>query len=298
MKQVSNEGAQAYKAESYIPPANVARAARMALEVRQTKPESQRGMTMVGLMRANQLADRRPVSVETLRRMVAYFDRHEVDKQGSTWIEKGKGWQAWQGWGGDVGRAWATRVLNSINKETKMENTGDMAEMTPEQIRMKKFHDVLAMIYDLAGMEMPDIEHDESERPPLSGEAAPDDGGNGNGPGPGGGNGNGPGYQGGKSDDSAKVELTAEERDALPDNDFAVPSSRNFPINSPVAVSDAVAGWGRYEGPVSFEEFKRNLIAIAKRKGPEYVAALPQSWKDEMDAAAKAVALKILSQMR
>jgi hypothetical protein len=290
------KGADAVKADSYIPPADVARNARRALEVRQSKPESQRGMTPVGIARATQLANRRPVSSETIQRMVSYFDRHEVDKQGSTWDEQGKGWQAWYGWGGDEGRAWARRILQSM-KENKMEHTDDMAEMTPEQIRMKKFHDVLAMIYDLAGMEMPDIEHDESERPPLSGEAAPDDGGNGNGPGPGDGNGNGPGYHGGKSDDSTKVELTAEERDAMPDNDFAVPSTRNFPVNSPTAVSDAVSGWGRYEGDVSFEEFKRNLIAIAKRKGADYVAALPQSWRDEMENAVKAVARRILGAM-
>jgi hypothetical protein len=279
MKQVSNEGAQAYKAESYIPPANVARAARMALEVRQSKPKSQRGMTMVGLVRANQLAQQRPVSVETLNRMVAYFDRHEVDKQGSTWIEKGKGWQAWMGWGGDAGRAWATRVLNTL-KENDMSKKADMAMpdmtgMSEEEMLKVKLEHLVAMIYDIAGMEMPSMEVEDTQEDVVEDVAEEE-----------------------PMPEEAKVDLTAEERDALPDNDFAVPSSRNFPINSPVAVSDAVAGWGRYEGPVSFEEFKRNLIAIAKRKGPEYVAALPQSWKDEMDAAAKAVALRLLSQMR
>jgi len=298
----NQSGAQAYKAESYIPPADVARNARRALEVRQSKPESQRGMTPVGIARATQLANRRPVSVDTLQRMVSYFDRHEVDKQGSTWGEQGKGWQAWQGWGGDEGRAWARRILQSM-KETNMDKNAhtvmpDMTDMTEEEMMKAKLTHIIAMIYDLAGMPMPEQEV-EAERPPLSGEAAPDDGGNGNGPGPGpgDGNGNGPGYHGGKSDDSTKVELTAEERDAMPDNDFAVPSTRNFPVNSPTAVSDAVSGWGRYEGDVSFEEFKRNLIAIAKRKGADYVAALPQSWRDEMENAVKAVARRILGAM-
>ena len=31
---------------------------------------------------------------DTVRRMKAFFDRHEVDKKGSTWDEQGKGWQA------------------------------------------------------------------------------------------------------------------------------------------------------------------------------------------------------------
>ena len=102
-----------YKAESdtHIPPEAVARNAQMALEVRAEKPPSEQGMTLVGLARANQLAQRRPVSVATLRRMLSYFERHEVDKQGATWDEKGKGWQAWMGWGGDEGWAWARQII-------------------------------------------------------------------------------------------------------------------------------------------------------------------------------------------
>jgi len=103
---------------TYTPPADVADNARQALLVRAEKPPSQRGMTAVGLARARQLANRDPVSLDTIQRMVSYFARHEVDKQGSTWDERGKGWQAWQGWGGDEGRSWA----NQIMKETAMED--------------------------------------------------------------------------------------------------------------------------------------------------------------------------------
>jgi hypothetical protein len=46
--------------------------------------------------------------------MKAYFDRHEVDKKGSSWDDYGKGRQAWDGWGGDAGRAWATRILENL----------------------------------------------------------------------------------------------------------------------------------------------------------------------------------------
>jgi hypothetical protein len=48
--------------------------------------------------------------------MVAYFERHEIDKKGATWPTKGKGWQAWNGWGGDEGWAWAKRVLAKQEK--------------------------------------------------------------------------------------------------------------------------------------------------------------------------------------
>ena len=104
---------EGYKAESdtHIPPEAVARNAQMALEVRAEMPPSMQGMTLVGLARANQLAQRRPVSVATLRRMLSYFERHEVDKEGATWDEQGKGWQAWMGWGGDEGWAWAREII-------------------------------------------------------------------------------------------------------------------------------------------------------------------------------------------
>ncbi len=95
----------------------MAKNAEMALKVREEKPDSQKGMTPVGLARARDLINKRPLSEETVRRMKAYFDRHEVDKQGSTWDEKGKGWQAWNGWGGDAGRTWANRIVNQLNKE-------------------------------------------------------------------------------------------------------------------------------------------------------------------------------------
>lgn len=49
--------------------------------------------------------------------MLAYFSRHEVDKEGATWDEQGKGWQAWHGWGGDAGFRWARRIVAQLDKE-------------------------------------------------------------------------------------------------------------------------------------------------------------------------------------
>ena len=99
------------------PPKTVAENARRALEVRASKPESQRGMTAVGIARARDLANRKPLSEDTIRRMLAYFERHEVDKQGSTWDEQGRGWQAWNGWGGDDGFAWSRRKVDEFDRE-------------------------------------------------------------------------------------------------------------------------------------------------------------------------------------
>ena len=104
---------------TYIPTNAIADNARQALKVRDTKPASQRGMTSVGLARARDLMNKRPQSEDTVRRMKAFFDRHEADKQGETWDEKGKGWQAWNGWGGDEGYTWATAIVERLNKQAE-----------------------------------------------------------------------------------------------------------------------------------------------------------------------------------
>ena len=103
--------------DSYVPNDRMANNARRALEVRGSKPPSQRGMTAVGLARARDIQNKKPLSEETVRRMKAYFDRHEIDKQGETWGDQGKGWQAWQGWGGDAGQTWANAIVERLNKK-------------------------------------------------------------------------------------------------------------------------------------------------------------------------------------
>jgi capsid protein len=105
-----------FETNTYIPTVAIADNAKRALEVRDKKPASQRGMTSVGIARARDLMNRRPLSEETVRRMKAYFDRHESDKNGETWDEQGKGWQAWMGWGGDEGYSWATQIVERLNK--------------------------------------------------------------------------------------------------------------------------------------------------------------------------------------
>jgi len=107
------------KADGYKPTAAMAANAKRAMEVRAEKPPSQRGMTSVGIARARQLMNRETLSEDTVRRMKAYFDRHEVDKQGETWNEQGKGWQAWNGWGGDEGKAWASAIVRRLDRAEK-----------------------------------------------------------------------------------------------------------------------------------------------------------------------------------
>lgn len=94
-------------------PADVAAVARRGLEARKRYG---RGGTLVGARRANQLANREVVSIDTIKRMVAYFTRHAVDLEAPA-AKPGHpdypsaGRIAWDLWGGAPGRAWARRQL-------------------------------------------------------------------------------------------------------------------------------------------------------------------------------------------
>jgi lambda family phage portal protein len=110
-----------YDGIDFTPPQGARDAAKRALDVREGKPASQRGMTPVGISRARDLMNGVNLSPDTVRRMKAFFDRHEVDKKGATWDEQGKGWQAWHGWGGDAGYAWARKVVGQMEARDKKE---------------------------------------------------------------------------------------------------------------------------------------------------------------------------------
>ena len=111
LRRFLEEGARA----GFRAPATVAAEARHGLELRE---QYNRGGTAVGARRATQLADRKVVSVETLRRMVAFFDRHEIDLEAPA-ARPGHpnypsaGRIAWLLWGGDSGRVWARRLLRA-----------------------------------------------------------------------------------------------------------------------------------------------------------------------------------------
>jgi HK97 family phage prohead protease len=73
----------------------------------------------VGVARARDIANRRNLSDDTVRRMVSYFARHEIDKQGQGWSPDEDGYPsagriAWALWGGDPGRAWADAEVRSM----------------------------------------------------------------------------------------------------------------------------------------------------------------------------------------
>ena len=71
------------------------------------------------------------------------------------------------------------------------------------------------------------------------------------------------------------------DRDKMDEADFAG-KDRSFPIKTPADVNDAARSIGRAKNNFSPEQIKKNIIRIAKRKGPAFVAQLPEDWKKEL----------------
>ena len=73
--------------------------------------------TEVGKIRANQLANGEPISVETIRRMYSYLSRHKVDLDSSKDYGDGCGKLMYDAWGGKSALSWAESKLNQIDRQ-------------------------------------------------------------------------------------------------------------------------------------------------------------------------------------
>jgi hypothetical protein len=67
-----------------------------------------------GKARANQLANKEPISRDTIARM-ASFKRHQQHKDVP--YSEGCGGMIWDAWGGDAGIEWAIRKLEQIDRK-------------------------------------------------------------------------------------------------------------------------------------------------------------------------------------
>lgn len=103
----------------FKPPASVAKAAKRGLELR--KENNGKGGTAVGVARARDLGRRANMSPDTVRRMKAFFDRHQKNKKasGGKKLSEDKGYIAWLLWGGDPGYSWAKKVVRQMEAADK-----------------------------------------------------------------------------------------------------------------------------------------------------------------------------------
>jgi hypothetical protein len=85
------------------------------------RDEYNRGGTAVGVARARDISNRANLSASTIKRMVSYFARHEVDKKGKGFSPGTEGYPspgriAWALWGGNSGKSWAGQKSRQIDK--------------------------------------------------------------------------------------------------------------------------------------------------------------------------------------
>lgn len=106
-----------------VPPKSVRSAAKRGLEVRRKRAKTTKrpGGTAVGVARARDLASGRNVSDTTIRRMKAFFDRHDgtVERAARKKNPEGPSAVAWALWGGTAGRRWATSIVRKKASKKK-----------------------------------------------------------------------------------------------------------------------------------------------------------------------------------
>lgn len=121
--KISAEAPKKYSHIDFTPPKGAREEAEKALAWRR---EHGRGGTEVGIARARDIANGTNLSPDTVRRMKAFFDRHESGEgEGSKPGEDGypSNWViAWSLWGGDAGYAWARKVVRQMEAADEKSN--------------------------------------------------------------------------------------------------------------------------------------------------------------------------------
>lgn len=70
-------------------------------------------------------------------------------------------------------------------------------------------------------------------------------------------------------------------------SDYVFPNEKRFPITDHASVTEALNSWPQYHGLSKYEDFKKNLSAIAVRK--DLVKALPRAWQKGLDTQTETV---------
>lgn len=115
---------------NFTPPTSVQAAARRGLDMRR---EYKRGGTAIGVARARDLSNGKNMSPPTIKRMVSYFARHEVDKNGQGYKPGTQGYPsagriAWLLWGGDAGKSWVNKVARQMDSADSKASTNVLSK--------------------------------------------------------------------------------------------------------------------------------------------------------------------------
>jgi hypothetical protein len=128
------------------PTEEMASNARRGLELRK---KHGKGGTAIGVARARDISNRKHLSPETVRRMHAFFNRHEKNKSGG---EDDAGYIAWLLWGGDSGKSWAARKFEQLKdkqENARMERSDQLAAKLMKPVTISN-HKAMEKIVDEA----------------------------------------------------------------------------------------------------------------------------------------------------
>jgi HK97 family phage prohead protease len=130
-----------YKHINFKPPNGVRREAEFGLKLRR---EHGRGGTAVGIARARDLSNGVEVSPETVRRMKAFFDRHQSDESAPGFKRGDPKWPsngaiANRLWGGSSGYSWAKKIVEQMNAADAKEGRSLRPYGSTHGIRPKVF---------------------------------------------------------------------------------------------------------------------------------------------------------------
>jgi hypothetical protein len=111
----------------YKPTEAMAAEAKRALKWKEEGKATGAG-TRVGWTRANQLANRENVSLDTVKRIYSYLSRHAVDAQGKGWSPGQEGYPSngrimYAAWGGKPGLSWSRQILESEKRKQMKKST-------------------------------------------------------------------------------------------------------------------------------------------------------------------------------
>lgn len=114
-----NESKKEIRFDDY--PESAVNNAKKALRWKEEYGNEVKAGTAVGWARANQLANRENLSLETVKRMKAFFDRHQgnekVDPKYKDEPWRDNGYIMHLAWGGISGWNWAKGKIESYNKK-------------------------------------------------------------------------------------------------------------------------------------------------------------------------------------
>lgn len=107
------------------------------------RSEFGRGGTEVGIARARDISNRSELSFSTIKRMVSFFARHEVDKQAEGFSPGEDGYPsngriAWALWGGDPGRSWANAIRDRLDKIDDDERSSNADKLSTAESNMEE----------------------------------------------------------------------------------------------------------------------------------------------------------------